>query len=259
MEETGKKNKLFLTQEAPFLNSDGLLVEYFDVIKSPLFIFLLMIKEDNAITNTVFDEVFDMSAIKEYSTEELYAWYITRKHQNVFYSIPVKDEAFENKFQNDPKKFFDWADSYTMGIIEEVPEIVSGFPLNFLSVILNLKMDPKILKRLLIYVPWESETIYEDACLLFGDTAEFVYGDFYDVLTNEEIGITNNFTFVFSDAKKIFDLHRARKLDRSSILIADRYGYNYSEENPEELRYNIDALYTNDCLFKLNFFENLFI
>jgi hypothetical protein len=43
------------------------------------------------------------------------------------------------------------------------------------------------------------------------------------------------------------------------ILIADRYGYNYSEENPEELRYNIDALYTNDCLFKLNFFENLFI
>ena len=59
-------------------------------------------------------------------------------------------------------------------------------------------------------------------------------------------------TSIFSDAYKIFTLLDAGILDRSSVIIGDRYQYNYINEN--EFIIDEEKLIP-DHLFKLDFFD----
>ena len=70
MEETGKQNKIILSTEGVFMNSDALFIEYLDVIKSPFYIFLKMINSPKG--KEVLNQIFDLSEIDGKTDDELY-------------------------------------------------------------------------------------------------------------------------------------------------------------------------------------------
>ena len=87
---------------------------------------------------------------------------------------------------------------------------------------------------------------------MYDGKAKYVYGDLVKVLKENEI--TSNSTFVFSDITKINSLKEAGILNLSSVIIADRYGYNYGGEN--EVVIDLEK-YLSEDTFKLDFFDNL--
>lgn len=252
MTPTGKNNKIFLARDTPFLNSDLLFVEYFDVIKSPLFILF-----SSAIENDALNMIFDLSEFKDKSVEELYEWYVKRKRVNLFHNLPIKEDAYVDIFQSDDDKLMEWIDEIIEGGLNNIPELCNGYELNFQYTLHHINKDRKILKRVIVYTPFYSETILKDLSTTFGDGVEYVYGDIDSVLQSEKFNITSNSTFVFADAGNVYALENANLLDYSSILIADKYGYNYNNYTDEFPKYDFLKL-RKEHIFKLDFFNNIF-
>lgn len=252
MEKTGKNNKVFTASNTPFLNSDLLFVEYFDVLKSPFFIFLF-----SALDNEDLNKIFDLEEIKKFNVFELYEWYIKRKRFNVFHNLPVREEAYTEIFHSSDEELMEWIDQFSQKIIDELPVLCNGYELNFQYTLFHIRRDKKILKKIMIYTPFYSDAIYNDILNTYGEGIEYVYGDIDDVLTDPENKITKNTTFVFSDVGKIYALQNAGLLEYSSVLIADKYGYNYNNYNDELVKFDLIKL-REEVLFKLDFFNNIF-
>ena len=252
MQPTGKNNKIFLASDTPFLNSDLLFVEYFDVLKSPYFVFLAASKD-----NEVLNQIFDLSEFSDMSTVELYEWYVKRKRFNVFHNLKIREEAYVNMFHSNDKEVMDWIEDLAKTSIDSIPNIVTDYELNFDHTLKHIKRDKKILKRIMIYTPFYSESIYNDIAENYGNGIEYVYGDLDDVLSDEENKITSNSTFVFSDVSKIYALKNNNLLEFSSVIIADKYGFNYNDYNDDKVKYDLIEL-RKEILFKLDFFDNIF-
>lgn len=250
MKDTNKANtekKAILTYNAPFLNSDAIFIEYDDVIKCPFFIFLMSIAENEAL-----NMIFDLSDLEGLDIDALYEWYINRKNQNIFKSLPLRKGVIKEFFGNDFDNFDSWCESVIYNSIENNEYFVDmDTEMNFASS-LDLLMKSKIVMKYFIYTPIKSEMIQKDLVKKYGDKFKYVYGDLETVL--KENNITANSTFVFSDLTKIKVLEKIGILNYASILIADRYGYNYKDE--ENLILDVESL-SKSSIFKLDFFDNL--
>ena len=242
-----ENKKVIVTYNSPFLNSDAILVEYNDVLKSPFFILLMTIKDNEALKI-----IFDLIELEELDIDSLYEWYLNRKDKNIFKCLNLNDGVLESYFNNDISLFDKWCDDMLYDLINKNPYFVEyDSELNFTESFQTL-LQKTLVKKSYIYTEQYSESIKEDILKLFGEKVIYVYGDLLDII--KENNITNNSTFVFSDIKKILYLEKANILKFSSVIIADRYGYNYKSKN--ELVIDIDRL-NSEYIFKLDFFDNL--
>ena len=241
MNEQGKK--VFITYDSVFLNSDSLFIEYNDVIKSPFFTFLL-----SAQNNEDFNTLFDTTPIKGLNKMELYEWYQYRNDQSLFLSLEMQPEVKELFNSDDLIKT--WCNEYLYGLLDSHPELVEFDTTHiFVNTLTNI-MKTTMVNKYYVYTPIYSKSIENDLHKLFNKEIIYVHGNLVDVL--KENNISSNSTFVFSDIKKLIDLKEANILNGSSILIADKYGYNYKYK---ELVIDVNEV-CNGHIFKLNFFNN---
>lgn len=246
MNDDGVK-KVILTYDNTFLNADSIFIEFDDVINSPFFTFLFHMKENEA-----FKEIFDTSEIEDYSIEELYEWYLNRTHKNILWNIPIKELVMEKIFNYDDVKFFQWCEEFLYKELDAIPSLIEhGTELNFYN-ILRMLLGKKIVKEIYIYSEYYSDTIKEYIEREFDSNINYVSGSLDEIIAKE--GITSNSTFIFSDITKINELQDAGILNLSSVIIADRYAYNYDGENNPCI--DLEDLYSNS-VFKLDFFNNI--
>ena len=241
MEKTGKNNKVILSSNSTFLNSDSIFIEYHDVIKSPYFSFLRLL-----LNNEIFGSLFDLSEIKGLDDEGLYEWYTNRKHQFVLDNFAHNEEMEIFKDIN----IHEWSIDFLYKEFDELPSIVyEDTALNFVPILVRLSKS-NLVNKFYVYTEKYSEPIKKELLEAF-PFINYVYGDMVEVI--KENKIPYNSTFVLSDIRKIEKIKESGRLQQSSIVIADKYGYNY---DGEKFVINLEE-YFKDYIFKLDFFDNI--
>ena len=241
-------NKKFVTYDSPFLNSDALFVEFNDVLTSPFFIFIWQV-HDNAYIN----EIFNFDSFKGKNVSEIYDWYIRRRHRNPLLDIPLREGVFEKIFRNNKKEFINWTWEFLYKELDALPEIMQfNSTLNFFES-LKIAAPQPMIKQTYVYSEYPSETIKTWLDKNYHLHVSYVSGDLKEIL--KENNITYNSTFVFSDITKINILKEMDLLKFSSILLADKYDYNYKEDNSDYI-INIDG-YLKETSFKFDCFDNI--
>lgn len=241
-------NKVIITYNNVFLNSSSLVVEYNDVLKCPFFILFTSL-----VKNEEFRNIFDMSEFDNMNNEDLYVYYITRKNINILKNLNIKKEAFENIFKSNIELLYKWIETFMYNEIEQFSAFTDyELELNFVKVLRNL-INTKMVKDIYIFSDIKSSNIGNDIKHLYGESVKYVYGDLKDIIN--ENNISNDSTFVFSDINKIIELKNTNKLNLSTVLIADKFGYNYKEDNETPI-VDIDELSKNN-IFKFSFFNNI--
>lgn len=236
------------TYDNVFLNSKSLVIEYHDVIKCPFFILFLSL-----IKNEEFQNIFDISEFIDKSNDELFYFYITRKDENLLKNLKIKEGIFESVFKSDINKFVDWLNYFMYEEINMFKEFTDvELELNFVNVLRNL-INTKMIKDIYIFTEKESKTIKEDIDYLFNNSAKYVYGDLKDIILENDI--PNDSTYVFSNIKNILLLDQINKLNLSSILIADKFGYNYKDDEETPI-IDLEKLFEKNT-FKISFFNNI--
>ena len=109
-----------------------------------------------------------------------------------------------------------------------------------------------MVKRVYVYSNDYSERLKEEIVEEYGTNVKYVTGKISEIIKEENI--TNNSTFVFSDIRNILELEEANVLGLSSVVVADRYGYNYQDE--KNLIVDMERL-SKENVFKLDFFNNI--
>ena len=247
MDTSDGKKKVILTYDAPFLNSDFMFIEYDDVIKCPFFVLLKLLQNNKSL-----NEIMDTSEIDALSLEELYEWYLSRQFKNIFLNLPLRDGIFETYFNDDEDLYIDWTENLLYHELDTLTECVeSNCILNF-NIILKTIIGSSVVSKIFVYSDKFSESIKDDLIKTYGDKVKYVYGDLTTVL--QENKITANSTFVFSDVTKIKILKQLNLLNLASVVIADRYEYNYKNKN--DLRVDLEEL-SKDNVFKLDKFDNI--
>lgn len=246
-EITGNKN-IVITPNTPFLNSQSIFIEYEDIIKCPAFVLINALKE-----NKVADKIFDFSEIKSMNMDELFEWYQNRRHKNVFKNIPLTEFGKE-KFKVPTGMTYDsFMDSFLYSEYENIPGIVdSNSILNFAKILPKL-FDASLVHKIYIWSEIYSERIEKDLENLYGRRLTYVTGDLKSVLIRENV--PNDSTYVFSNIRNILILKDANKLEKSSVIIADEFGYNMEGDSS---CINLEEL-ASQVLFKLDFFDNTHI
>lgn len=254
MEETGKKNKVFVSSDDVFQNTDCLFIEYDDVLKSPMFSLLGLIKDRDSVR-----QVFDVEELNDLNTNELYEWYIERESKNMFKYLDVRDDAMKEIFNDDLNTFYRWCDAFYEEMYKSLPtESIQKINwLNFDTPLRNLiktKTDKTgLVKKIYVWHPFYSENIEKDLEERYHGAVTFVYGDLINVLIENEI--KSDSTFVFSELLNVLNLAKAGLLNYSSILIADEYFYNYDGEMEPII--NFEEIF-KDYIFKIDFFDNIY-
>lgn len=241
------KKKVILTNNSPFLNTDCIFVEYNDIIKSPFFVLLNYIKDTD-----VLKEIYDLSDIENLNLEELYEWYIQREERVVFNNLKPANGALSKFFDNNEENFKKFSEEFMYKEIEELDYVVKIDGLLPFHRTLNAILSTDMVMTGYVYTERYSKVIEEDLKRILSDKVIYVYGDLVEVLKQNKI--TDNSTFVFSDVTKVLKLEEAGIIDYSSILLADRYEYNY--ESADILRIDMDRL-TKDHIFKMDIFDNI--
>lgn len=261
--ENDGHEKVFVTYPTVFMNSECMFIEYDDVIKTPYFTYLYAL-----LTNEAANEIFDFSELEDLSLNELFQWYIDREERNVLRNLPVWNTIWECLFHSNQEEYDKWVDEFVFqNAINDNPEILNiDTSLNFVKV-LHALAKAKMVTHLYFYTEYKIDAIEEDVKELFSDfTIHYVYGDLVTVL--KENHIPNNSTFVFSDIDKIDALIEAERIGGSSILLSERFGYNYrpvekseeptdteEDELEEELRFKESW---GNYVFKFDTFNNIY-
>lgn len=225
----------FTADDAMFQNSHCLFIEYTDIIRSPYFIFLLLM----AKSPEHFSKHYDLDEFKNYGVEELSEWYINRKNQNPLLDL-VTDEVKENLNPYELDRFMN-------------DQIVEHGDFITLSPLLNLgnslySVTGEVVKNIIIWYPYTNKVIEQDISDTFGDKVKFMTGDLFTVLDN----VPQDTTYIFSDITNIDLLYEKKKLYLSSVVIPNEYRYNYIDEDTLK----IDAEeYQKEVIFKLDFFS----
>lgn len=241
-------DKIIKTYNNVFLNSNTVVVEYNDVLKCPFFVLFTSL-----IKNEEFKNIFDMNEFMNMSNDDLYYYYITRKDSNVLKTLNIKQNAFDNIFNKNIDLLYKWIETFMYEEIDLFQEFTEfDLKFNFVDVLKRL-INTKIVKNIFIFSENKSINIEKDISRLFGNNATYVYGSLEDIITNNNID--NDTTFVFSNIKNILVLDKIKKLNLSTVLIADKFGYNYKEDDETPI-VDIDSLYENN-IFKFSFFNNI--
>lgn len=237
MEQNGER-VYFRTPNSIFVNSSCLFIEYYDIIRSPYFMFLLMM----ANNPESFEKMFDVARISGFGPDALGEWYLERNHQNPFVDL-VKPEILERMSVKD-------LDNFMNDMLEKQDFLAQSPLLNFSKVITEIPEE--VTKNIIIWYPVDNEAVENDVRDTFGERVRFVTGDLVDFIDE----VPKDATYVFSDITNVDLLYEKKKLYLNSILIPSDYRYNYTDNG--ELKIDVEE-YQKEVLFKLDFFASSII
>lgn len=234
------------TNDGAFINSKAIFVEYNDVIKCPFFVMLNQMKADSN-----FNTLFDLDGIKNMNIVELNYWYNNRKHQNIFRCFELRDKVFDNYFNGSIAEYDEFIEDLPENELKTFPDFIS-YPsyLNFAE-ILRTAIETKAVSTVYIYNEFYNETLERDIKESY-PSARFVYGNLKEVLNNKDI--SKDTTYVFSDIEKIKYLEETKRLTNVSVLLAEKFGYNYNKDN--KYKVDVNEIYS-DYLFRMDGFDNI--
>lgn len=237
MELDGKR-LYFSTQNEMFLNSQCLFIEYTDIIKSPYIILLYMMIQNPES----FEAYYEVNRFRGFDVNALSEWYTNRSMQNPFSELLLPELKKDIPLSE--------IDSFVNNQILAVPDLIKTSPLlNFASVVSQVPIGKDgIVKKVVIWYPFENEVIRDDLYDKLGESISFVTGELENAL--EEV--PSDSTYVFSDITNIEILIDKNKLNQSSVLIPSDYKYNYIEDDLLKIDYQ---KYLDESLFKLGFFN----
>lgn len=229
---------VYVTNEQIFYNSNCLFVEYNDVIKMPMYVLALIMKDNESMKS-----VFDMSELEILSMPEMYEWYINRKHINFLKDIPliINEELL-------PDNFFDDTLKNLMLSSDELYSINSE--LSFADTLRLVVEHAKLVKRIIIYNETDNPFIRDDIENMYDGKVEFMFGDFKEVIQT----VPKDSTYVFSDINKLNIMAELDRINLASFLIAG--GYRYNQIDAENYKVDFEKL-TSKFVFKYNFFDPL--
>ena len=235
-----------------FYNSQCLFIEFHDVISMPWFILANVIKNDKA-----FMSVFKTNELYNYTKNDMFEWYIYRKHRNIFQSIGVQKKVYKQTMNKIPDNFYDnfLKNCMTASASLELYSVDTTL-LFYKSLQILLSETPNMVKRIIIYSEYEEKGIkyFINNLLKFNINpmkVEYVYGNFKDIIKD----IPNDSTYVLSDIEKVQSLKELNKLHLSSLLIVNGLRYNYKLDNINQLKIDFKEL-SNEVVFKYSFFDN---
>ena len=265
MLKTGKNDKMFVTYDSAFTNTDTLFVEFEDVLECCEF---KMIYELSKHGIDLGCGIFDTSKVEEIfnNLEKLFKWYFGRGIKTSLCNLDLLSGALEyyekNFYDNNydiATKSYILASFITEESLKRFKDLIffnNRMTMNFYNT-LQATVSQTLIKRIFVYSSYEDEEllniIKDDVIDSFGDKIIFVHGDMQDIISSYKI--TNNSTFVFSDMRNIYELSDANILNGSSILVP--YGYGYNMVDPNTYYVDINELLTPNCIFKFNFFDNI--
>ena len=234
------------TNDGAFINSKAIFVEYNDVIKCPFFVMLNQMKADSN-----FNTLFDLDGIKNMNIVELNYWYNNRKHQNIFRCFELRDKVFDNYFNGSIAEYDEFIEDLPENELKTFPDFIS-YPsyLNFAE-ILKTAIETKAVSTVYIYNEFYNEVLEQDIKESY-PSAKFVYGNLKEVLNNKDI--SKDTTYVFSDIEKIKCLEETKRLTNVSVLLAEKFGYNYNKDN--KYKVDVNEIYS-DYLFRMDGFDNI--
>lgn len=245
------KNKKFV-ENNPILNTDALIIEYEDIIKSPQFVLLQALQQQEDLK-----DLLDAHEIDDMSVDELYEWYVQRGNPNVILEFAIDSKVIRERIPNE-EDVINFSNQLLLQNLLEIPDLVKNGPeLNFPATLRTLLGIAKsLVKRIFIWSPYDSEipAIKDDITRLFGNRVTYIYGNIVDVVKEYEIG--RDTTFVFSDLVHVGELADAGMLNMTSVILADDYGY--SKDDDGEYILNMDALH-DSFVFKFDVFDNIHV
>ena len=232
------------TTDSVFTNSECIFVEYYDILKTPWYILLTVIPQNEKLSH-----IMDFSDVKELNLISLLEWYCNRENRNFLEELSkVEPGAID----------LDRLLDVLMG-----SEILytANSELNTVEVI-RLVLKKKLVKKVMVYAePSHDKSvdllqfIKKDVGELFYDNplVSVVSGEFSEVLKQ----VPTDTTYFLSDINKVVTMSNEKRLDYASIVIPYDYAYNFVFENGKRTNMplvNFDHLSkTNN--FKLNFFN----
>lgn len=213
-----------------FYNADYVVVEYIDLIKSPYFILLNVIRQ-----NPRMKEILKIEEIEYLNDDALYEWYINRKHQNFFHDL--------NKYPDKiPNEKLDEILDDQLGITDRF--YTDCEPLPMVASLKSIKVKG-ITKDVIIYHPHHNSFAQNDLERLIGE--KFIWMDnFKEVLRKAG----PNSTYFLSDIRHIEEMKNRGVLKLSSITLP--FEYRYNKKNMKDFDLDYDEL-MKDHPFKLSY------
>lgn len=235
--------KVIRTENTIFKNSQCLVVEYSDVLKTPFFLLLNAIQK-----SSVMGKIFDLSEIQNMNIAELYLWYIRRKNFNPYkdFRVIAEVENYDDNFAN----FMLETNLKSSDIFysNDTELVFSGILKDLLR-----ENDSNFLHKVIIYEEYGNDYVKHDIEKNYHSDridVEYRTGNFKSILSQ----IPRDSSYVISDIYRIRDLDEMDKLSYSSILIPYDFYYNIDFET-KQYKLDIDAL-SKEKTFKLSFFKN---
>ena len=213
-----------------FLNSNYVVIEYIDLIKSPYLMLLDILRKDEKL-----DEFFYMERVRDLDSEGLYEWYLNRKNQNFLIDLNRDTEKLSNEALD---KFLE----NQMGVTDFIYTID---PLIFADSVRKIKSIKGLVQDVIIYFPFKTDLAKKNLEELYDMPFTFM-SDFDKIL---DIAGSDS-TYFLSDVEKIFRMKEKGCLKFSSVTIPVEYRYN--RKNPTEWKFDYDEL-VEENLFKLSF------
>lgn len=217
-----------------FTNSETMIIEYLDIIKSPAILMILVNKDMDG-----FNMIFDGSIFEDMDYAQIYIWYMNREYKNPLKCIPNKLNLTDVEL-----------DELYYSMLRDIDYCSSSPELNGLSIIKKI-IDDKLCKKYVIYVPYMIEHIISDIGKIFA-------GVDYDVVV-EDLDLIKEYstdsTYILSDMGKIDKLYDMGRLSLSAILLPSNYKYNLIENSATDSLGKYSNHDENHTVFKYSFFE----
>lgn len=214
-----------------FFNSEYIVVEYIDLIKSPYLSLLSVIRQ-----NTRLHEIIDVEPIKLLELDSLQEWYVNRKHQNFFLDLSIRpeitkevwDQIIEDQLKISPR-FFQAAKLLPLGGSLKVMKV------------------EKLVKDILIYYPHHDEYAKSDLERILKEEFHF-YDNFDEVM--DIAG--NNSTYFLSNVDLIDKMRDKGILKMSSVTVPIEYRYN--KKDMTHFKFDFKKLFEEQP-FKLSYIQ----
>ena len=224
------------TTDTMFMNSQCLFVEYYDIIKSPWFILLTVIHQNERIR-----PIIDTSRIEGLDTNELFEWYCKRENRNFLLDLAT---APTNKIEY----------NLILDVLMENEIFYTvDTKLNAVDAILTA-LRQKMVKKVVIYTEKENKFVREDIQRIFGayGNVKYWYGDFKKNISK----LPDDSSYMLSDFNKIVSMADAEHLNYASLILPYDYDYNFIVNEDGSKAPIVDMNYLGkDFLFKVAYFN----
>lgn len=215
-----------------FLNSDYVVIEYVDLIKSPYFILLSLLKN-----NDRFKGLLKLESVVHLTNAGLWEWYVNRRHQNFFVDLV---NLTEDDIKND---YFDELLEDQISLTEKF--YTQASPLNLVRSLVDMTAK-EVAGGIIIYHPHKNSFAKADLERITGYSYTFM-DDFDAVMEKAK----ENSTYFLSDIKKIHRMKEHGCLKFSSVTLPIEYRYN--KKNMTDFDIDFNELSKTDP-FKLSYF-----